>query len=297
MSDAGAPDGRLCSLGSQAVGEMRAGTAPHARLWVLVEQPGAWGHDALADSHLPDGVAESLSALAAGRPVRVGLIRAPGGHADPAPPQRALIVARTDRARTWISHRVLDTVDAVAQLDVSACLSAESPPDTLPGVADPRTTRALLVCTNAKRDRCCALLGRPLAARLAAQRTPSTTVWETSHTGGHRFAPTFVSLPDGYLYGGPDAASGSVEACRGRSSLPPPAQAAELAVLRAIGAPEPRALVVRATPEAETWQVEVEGSMHTVRVNRKTGPDRPESCGKPAVPSAWFDATVVDETV
>ena len=82
------------------------------------------------------------------------------------------------------------------------------------------------------------MLGRPMAAAFAASALASgegAAVWETSHTSGHRFAPTYVSLPDGYLFGGPDAASASVDACRGRSSLEPAAQVAELAVLRSVG--------------------------------------------------------------
>ena len=59
-------DGR-CSALSRDAGEPRGGTAPHARVWVLLEQPGPWGRDAVHDSHLEPEVAET-----AGGPRRAG---------------------------------------------------------------------------------------------------------------------------------------------------------------------------------------------------------------------------------
>ncbi len=101
----------------------------------------------------------------------------------------------------------------------------------------------LLVCTNAKRDACCALLGRALSGRLAEDaETDPDAVWESDHLGGHRFAPTAVVLPSGYVHGrldGPaaravlrEAAAGRVDIqhCRGRSTWSRPGQAAELAL-------------------------------------------------------------------
>ncbi len=287
-----------CSANRVAVGEPLAGTAPYARLWVLLEQPGPWGRDAVVESHLPLEVGRALAAVAEGRPVRVGLIRSVGAHVDTDSGTRTLLVARTDAAGSWLATRSVDDVAALpAALDVDALLEAEVAPDDLPGQAVTTAAHALLVCTNAKRDQCCAVLGRPLAASFAADAGSGdvggsdTQVWETSHTGGHRFAPTFVSLPDGYLFGGPDAASRSVDACRGRSSLPQAAQAAELAVLGHLGASLPRPLDVRATG-LDGFLVSDGDASFAVTVTRSPGPDRPESCGKAAVPSSWFTASV-----
>jgi hypothetical protein len=283
-----------CSAGRLAAGEPLAGSAPHARLWLLLEQPGPWGRDALVESHLPVEVGRALAGLVDGLPARVGLIRTVGAHVDTGDGTRRLLIARTDAGAAWLAARTVTDVAALpAALDLEALLAADSAPHDLPGTPAPTPARALLVCTNAKRDQCCAVLGRPLAAALA-RSAGDAEVWETSHTGGHRFAPTFVSLPDGYLYGGPDAASGSVDACRGRSSLVPEAQVAELATLRALGASVPRPLRVSGSDGA--WRVSADASAETydVRVERCTGPDRPESCGKAAVASSWLTAAVVD---
>ncbi|MGB2839139.1 MAG: sucrase ferredoxin [Actinomycetes bacterium] len=284
-----------CTQVRQQTGEALAGSAPFARLWVLLEQPGPWGRDALTESHLPVQVGQALKALAVDRPVRLGLIRSVGAHADTSGGRRTLLVAHTDASSSWIAARCIDDVESLPrQLSVDALLDAAAPPADLPGIALPTPGRALLVCTNAKRDQCCAVLGRPLAAALA--RDAEADVWETSHTGGHRFAPTFVSLPDGYLFGGPQAAARSLDACRGRSSLVPAAQVAELQVLQRLGATVPRPLEVRAdgpaTPEQSAWTVTAGDERFVVEVTRTRAADRPESCGKGPVASHVFTATI-----
>ncbi|MCZ3388663.1 MAG: sucrase ferredoxin [Actinomycetia bacterium] len=281
-----------CSAIRAQTNESLAGTAPHARLWVLLEQPGPWGRDALVESHLPSVDGHALAALAAARPVRVGLIRSVGAHPDVRGGARTLLLARTDAGASWIAARsVADVGSLHALLDVDALLNAKDAPTNLPGEQLPAPANALLVCTNAKRDQCCAVLGRPMAASMATAADARTQVWETSHTGGHRFAPTFVSLPDGYLYGGPDAESRSLDACRGRSSLPPAGQAAELAVLRRLGASAPRPLEVHREDDGR-WRVTANGRHFLVAVEERPGIDRPESCGKAAVPSHTWQTAI-----
>ena len=56
----------------------------------------------------------------------------------------------------------------------------------------------LLVCTHGSRDACCGSLGVRLAQRL---RADLGEVWEVSHLGGHRFAPTLWHLPSWRVYG------------------------------------------------------------------------------------------------
>jgi hypothetical protein len=75
----------------------------------------------------------------------------------------------------------------------------------IPGEANAAASQRLaLVCTNGKRDQCCALRGRPVAAALAEA---GWDTWECSHLGGHRFAATLLVLPTGDMFGWLDAAS------------------------------------------------------------------------------------------
>ena len=100
----------------------------------------------------------------------------------------------------------------------------------------------MLVCTHAKRDACCAIKGRPLAASLACEF--EETVWETSHTKGHRFAPSVLLMPWGYSFGRLNVEAGRelvgkalhgeyfYPANRGSGLTTPQGQVAELAVAR-----------------------------------------------------------------
>lgn len=57
-----------------------------------------------------------------------------------------------------------------------------------------------LICTNGKRDKCCAIFGRKLIRELV-NRGYERNLWECSHLGGHRYAPIMLTLPSGYCYG------------------------------------------------------------------------------------------------
>ncbi|WP_447001742.1 sucrase ferredoxin [Saccharothrix isguenensis] len=229
-----------CAAISADIGEPEAGTATTAAAWVCLEQPGPWGRDALTQSHLDPVLGAELGRRAAATGVRVLLIRRPGRHADTHhdTPRRVFLAATTP-GRSWLERADI-APEALLDLDFAALGAGRST-----GFGVPVTGPLLLVCTNSRRDACCALRGRPLVEDLAAARPGS--VWECTHTGGHRFAPTGVLLPTGYLYGRLDtafaarlldqAAAGHVvtERCRGRSTHTPHGQAAELAVRDRIG--------------------------------------------------------------
>lgn len=218
------------------------GTAARASFWVALEQPGPWGRDALVESRLDPalGARWGSAALAAGG--RMLLIRAPGHHvAEDGFQSRRVLVAGGLAGSAWLLEGVALTEDEFDALpwDAIALGDRAAVQEACPWL-HPAPAPVLLVCTNAKRDRCCALRGRPIANELAAE---GLAVWECSHTGGHRFAPTGVVLPLGQVVGrltvdlGREvldaAASGrfavgslAEEHDRGVSHLPPREQAA-----------------------------------------------------------------------
>ncbi|WP_138500687.1 sucrase ferredoxin [Nostoc sp. PA-18-2419] len=65
--------------------------------------------------------------------------------------------------------------------------------------------RELMVCTHAQVDLACGRFGTPLYRRLRKEYAPAAKgnlrVWQTTHFGGHQFAPTLVDLPQGCLWG------------------------------------------------------------------------------------------------
>ncbi|MEU3411835.1 MULTISPECIES: sucrase ferredoxin [unclassified Streptomyces] len=285
-----------CATVSRGLDEPVAGTAATATTWLLLEQPGPWGAKALTSSHLDPALGRALEAAADGTGVRVALIRRPGRHADPGPPpMRQVYAAHTVPGRLWLHGAATRDPRRLLDLDFAALGTGDHRSfGTALGGRPHRGDPLALVCTNGKRDRCCALLGRPLATELVASGVRG--VWEVTHLGGHRFAPTVLVLPYGYAYGRAGAHTVKealhgvregrvlVEGCRGCSAWGRPGQAAELAVRTA--AREYRAgvlSVVRTDGAAPRWQVTVahaDGRRWRVAVAQGAAlPPRPESCG------------------
>jgi hypothetical protein len=100
----------------------------------------------------------------------------------------------------------------------------------------------VIVCTNGRRDRCCAERGRALLDSLPGDVLDH--VWECTHLGGHRFAPVALVVPSGAVLGrvSPESVIDIIrhdrldlDTLRGRSDLPPPEQVGELSARRAWG--------------------------------------------------------------
>lgn len=292
-----APAPFRCSAASLFDREQMAGTAPQESAFLCLEYAGPWGHQALAESRLPESVRDGLADVPG---VKVLLIRRHGGFAGPG----VRVFAAWVGAEPWIETTVLDRPEEVLELDLAGLGEGRRP-----GLEE-YDDLLWLVCTNGRRDRCCAEIGRPIVAAVGA-RWPHQT-WETTHLGGHRFAGTLLALPSGACLGRLDDAS-AVAACldveagrhpvdhsRGRAGLPPAAQVAELAVLEEApatalgdlhvdGAAEP---TVRGTVGQRAWSVDV---------TEEPGPERRQSCGDTKVkavvvrrpgPVSWTDARV-----
>jgi hypothetical protein len=247
---------RTCSEISLALGEPLHATAPYAPRWLLVEHPGPWGRKAVAEA----GLAE-LEARGKELDVRVGLVRR-AGRPSSRDPRRVFLVSCAPPE---------SSVEVLSEPDIEG--SGE------------RIDRPLyLVCTNGRRDLCCGRAGRELAGALAPEL--GDALWETSHIGGHRFAPNLVCLPEGLVYGRVDADAARrvvaahrdgrivLEHFRGRFALEPAAQAADFFARRETGR-----LRIDDDPAAELG-VQVE----PVALD----PPRPDSCGgEPKRPTAW----------
>ncbi len=205
------------------------GSAKKESVFVLFEWPGGWSHDVLDGGTFGEELSAQLKAKLKGR-AGLQLIRRPGkaGHQ----------VGKMHRCYlVWVEQAVMEMVlltDPAQILD----LDLSGPGRNGGGRID---TPLILVCTHAKRDKCCAVKGRPLAAALDEQY-PASLVWETSHTKGHRFAPSVLLMPWGYSFGRLNAPAGAEliasaiagkyfwPANRGRGLWSPRGQVAELAV-------------------------------------------------------------------
>ena len=210
-----------------------AGTASTVRSWLLLEDPGPWGRDALRDARLPERVGLELQRRCRAAGVRPLLIRRAASNASLADGVTCFAI-RSGPEPPWIERTQLAKVRDILDLDLPSLGRG-----VRPGF-EPIEGPLFLVCTHGRRDVCCAERGRPLAGALATV-VPGAT-WESSHVGGDRFAGNLVAFPHGLYLGRvrPDEAAEvarsyadgrvSLRHLRGRSCYPMPVQAAEHAL-------------------------------------------------------------------
>lgn len=116
-------------------------------------------------------------------------------------PDGSVLVTRwsADGARFQGTDWLVPAVDVPEAL---AVVAAGGTPD-VPGEDAPDE---VLVCGHGSRDRCCGGSGTRLAVEARAA-LPDIRIRRTSHLGGHRFAPTALSMPDGRVWAFLDAES------------------------------------------------------------------------------------------
>lgn len=187
------PDLR-CATWTRAEGVDPIGSATRFEHLILVEWPLPWPADV--------GDIPELAELAADGRARVMVVvpRLDDWEED----GRATVVhhRRVGRQRLiGVDHRV----DTAAVPSLVADLLDHVDEDTAGwpsavGAAPPE----VLICGHGRRDPCCGRWGTLLHVELLARGGPHR-VWRCSHTGGHRFAPTAITLPDGRVWGYLDA--------------------------------------------------------------------------------------------
>ncbi|WP_062982961.1 sucrase ferredoxin [Nocardia anaemiae] len=291
-------EGMLCSAAA-AVDVPLPGTATRVTGWLCVEQPGAWGRDVIGDEVLGQEITAELAARTAAAKVRPTLIRRPGRNEFTG--VRTVFIASSGPRGFWCERFEITDLKQLLDLDLDL-LNGPSP-----GIGAPVRDPLVLVCAHGKRDQCCALFGRPIAANLAADYPDR--VWECSHTGGHRFAPAMVLLPSGLTYGRVDtaAAIAAVEAVRrgavslaglrGRSGHPPVEQVAEIAVREQVSAGLDELTVHRETDSTATGSDQAvvthrDGRRWRVTTRTVELPPRQASCGAAPKP---VTAVVADQ--
>jgi len=304
-----------CSI--SAIAEPLAATAALATAYVIVEQPGPWGHDAIHDSHLPAAMADHLSS-AAGTGTRVLLARHRSRPERASDGTRHLWIGFTAPGSVRMRHTDHATDDDILSLDLAAIAA-----NALPPIGEKSDAGIMFVCTHSGRDRCCAVHGRALVSELTQSFEDPLSIWECSHLGGHRFAPTALVMPSGIVYGRLDLPSArqiathlgdrtvNLDHCRGRSAFAPPLQAADLAVrhfanildadaLDALwvrdgrAVPVPPGVTLDMIASALTEVRHVDGRAWRVSVRQAPLPNaRQESCGKAAQDGhAWVAGDV-----
>lgn len=174
-----AEDKYFCSAQSRSNREFLYGTATRVRSWLLVEYPGAWRHEAIAESDLSDEVRDRLCSI--GKQNRSLLIRQ--SHFAKAP--YSCFSASSKEIGSELRRYSFSDYDDVS-LPIAAAGVIEAQP-------------VFLVCTHGNHDKCCSKFGLPVYQQLCEYA--GDRVWQCSHVGGDRFAANVVCFPYGIYYG------------------------------------------------------------------------------------------------
>lgn len=273
-----------CSEESAAHGNDPAGSATTFRRYLLIDHLQPWSaaaaEDALA-AHLDDAARTWVS--------RQNDLRA------------FAIRPVTDRRSAGAGTFVIGT--AGPQAGYRRMADAPTGDENAEDVAGDDSTPFLAVCTNGKRDRCCAIDGRALAQELHSEF--GDRILEISHLGGHRFAPTALLFPWAYSYAflTPQTAADAIrladrgliapQLLRGRADLSEPEQAAEIHWRRQLGPAAPGAVVITGTTPAGGEQevhAIVDGTRESLRLRyQQTGTVEESVCGgKPFALGRWL---------
>jgi hypothetical protein len=228
----------FCAAVSSASDEPLSATASRIDHWLLIEYRGAWARDVLGECEFsPELKAHLREQLAALERSRLLFVKKPERRSQTG---RRVFFGTSKPGQERFFELEVEHQDELRAVDFTAAL------ETGGGPAEPLEGPLYVVCTHGKRDRCCALEGRPLYDALRHE-TDTGRVWQSTHVGGDRFAGNLVVLPQGLYYGRvePDDAGELLAAhaagridldrYRGRSAFSFPVQAAEQAIREAEG--------------------------------------------------------------
>lgn len=189
-----------CAEHARSIAIDPAGTAIRADRIVLVETPPPWPKPVFAHEQLGpvDGLYKNAAIL-----TRM-MACVPERRPTVSGPMRLWVFDRgTGSDSVSTRERAFEFRDSAELLDLSRELCAESGDDagTTNGLKVDRTLDdpTVLVCAQGSHDVCCGSDGQRLIGELTASAA-DVRVFSVSHTGGHRFAPTAMTLPDGRMW-------------------------------------------------------------------------------------------------
>ena len=266
------------------------GTATRGDIWFLLEYSGAWGAKAFEESDIPQNVKNFLSDFRVDdKRIRILLIRQdrlkthPGIH---------LFVGQTFPTEPRLYEYQLDDYADIQKLDFSWLSTGEEG-----SLKHLREEPLFLVCSNGRRDKCCARYGPAIYQELVEEAGDS--VWQSSHIGGHNQTPIMLFFPHGVNYARTTPAEARslvreyqhgrlvLNHYRGRVGIEPHVQAAEHFWRKSTGVLDLPGMRVESFSQVseDQWDVKIVGtigdSSKPIQVERrKTDFSIPITCSK-----------------
>jgi hypothetical protein len=230
----------FCGEESRQSGEDPIGTGDsYYQIYIFVEFPTPWNKDAFDTKSLPDSL-KLFQAEISEQELPVKMLFIYSKYLWEQNFTKVLIYHRDEGLinRYHKQECQLKTIEEVVPVIKEYLLNGNFPQQTTAKVA-----RDIFICTHGSHDKCCGKYGYPFyqqaLANIVNLSFNDVRIWQTSHFGGHRFAPTVMDFPDGRYYARLNQAlltplltrTGEIDffksIYRGWSILPEPAQILE----------------------------------------------------------------------
>ncbi|KAB8315450.1 sucrase ferredoxin [Tolypothrix campylonemoides VB511288] len=203
-------DCRFCSLISKANQEDPIGTAGTCDHWVIMEIPQPWSQNLFQENpRIKPLIGLFQLIVKHGVKLRPMLIAPDPDYSQPGF-TRVLYYYRPAKMFSQFEKQefVVPTNDAINLVTAILKQLMQQPNELSKFQQYQQHTshiRELMVCTHAQVDLACGRFGTPIYRRLRKEYAPASNgklrVWQTTHFGGHQFAPTLIDLPQGCLWG------------------------------------------------------------------------------------------------
>jgi hypothetical protein len=202
---------RFCSLVSKANGEDLIGTAGTCEHWLIMEVPQPWPQEIFQENPIIKSVIDLFQELIVQHGVNLKpMLIAPDREYSHAGFTRIFYYYRPGKLFFQFEKQEFVVPESKAADLLTAILQQliQQPNNLSQFQQYQQQTseiRELMVCTHAQVDLACGRFGTPLYRQLrkeyAAVSHGKLRVWQTTHFGGHQFAPTLIDLPQGSIWG------------------------------------------------------------------------------------------------
>ena len=197
----------FCALESRYVGEDPIANAENFDFFVMIECPIPWTQQAFNSKPIPDNLRNLVKEFSESE-ITVEFLLFYNEELKQPDTTRVFIFHKTTGfAQGYSKYEfVVSDISEVA-FAVRKCLLDKN----LEVYSLESTTRDIFICTHGSRDKCCAKFGNPFYRQAKTivkdLGLNNVKIWQTTHFGGHRFAPTAIDFPDARYYARLDAES------------------------------------------------------------------------------------------
>ncbi|MFN6484874.1 MULTISPECIES: sucrase ferredoxin [unclassified Nostoc] len=197
----------FCALESLDVGEDPIANAYNFDFFVMVECPTPWTNEAFNSKPVPENLRNIVKEFAKSE-ITVEFLLIYNKELKQPNSTRVLIYHKpTGLAQGYSKYELfLSDIAEVAPM-IKKCLLEKN----LDNYISESHTRDIFICTHGSHDKCCAKFGNPFYRQakniVKDLGMNNVRVWQSSHFGGHRFAPTAIDFPEARYYARLDSES------------------------------------------------------------------------------------------